>query len=120
MVGDPESNRLKVAALNLWEASRLSFDRPLPGKPPNIPDRLSPFARSRIFILRHSLRGEGGGEGVTQYSTPFCAVIPSRNPCLRLRISVTVSALAMRRSVAPLPVNTRQETSALSSRSFMI
>jgi len=28
------------------------------------PDRLSPFAKSRIFILRHSLPvGEGGGEG---------------------------------------------------------
>jgi hypothetical protein len=25
------------AGLKLWEASRLSFDRPLPGKPPNIP-----------------------------------------------------------------------------------
>jgi hypothetical protein len=54
-VNDPESKRLKVAALNLWEASRLSFDRPLPGKPPNIPDRLSPFPKSLIFILPHSL-----------------------------------------------------------------
>ncbi len=43
MVGDPESKRLKVAALNLWEAPLLSFDRPLPGKPSNIPDRFSPF-----------------------------------------------------------------------------
>jgi hypothetical protein len=71
-VGDSESERLKVAALpsfrkagrhaglNLWEASHLSFDRPLPGKPPNIPDRLSPFPKSRIFILRHSLKGGWG------------------------------------------------------------
>ena len=43
MVGDPESKRLKVAALNLWEAPHLSLDRQLPGKPSNIPDRLSPF-----------------------------------------------------------------------------
>jgi hypothetical protein len=27
---------LKVTALRLWEASRLSFGRLLPGKPPNI------------------------------------------------------------------------------------
>jgi len=43
MLGTPESERLKVTALNLWEASYLSFDRSLPGKPPKIPDRLSPF-----------------------------------------------------------------------------
>ena len=66
IVGDPESKQLKVAALNLWEASRLPFDRPLPGKPPNIPGRLSPFPKSRFYIFRHSLQwGEGGGEGVT-------------------------------------------------------
>jgi hypothetical protein len=60
MIGDPESKRLKVAALNLWEASHLSFDRPLPGKPSNIPDRLSLFPKTHIFILRHSLkRGKG-------------------------------------------------------------
>jgi hypothetical protein len=59
MVGAPESKRLKVAALNLLEAVRLSFDRPLPGKPPNIPDCLSPFPKSHIFILRHSLEGRG-------------------------------------------------------------
>ncbi len=63
-VGDPESKRLKVAALNLWEASRLSFDRPLPGKPPNIPDRLSPFAKSRILILRHSYFRKGSREKI--------------------------------------------------------
>jgi hypothetical protein len=39
-LGTPESERLKVTALNLWKASPLSFDRPLPGKPPNIPDHL--------------------------------------------------------------------------------
>jgi hypothetical protein len=45
----------KVAALNLWEASHLSFVRPLPGKPPNIPDCLSP----RRLISTQSLhRGE--------------------------------------------------------------
>jgi len=57
MVGDAESKRLKVAALNLLEASYLSFDRPLPGKPPNIPDRLSPFPKGRIFVLRHTNYG---------------------------------------------------------------
>ncbi len=60
MVGDSESKWLKVTALNLWEASRLSFDRPLPGKPPNIPTA-SPFGKSRIFTLRHSLLGERDG-----------------------------------------------------------
>ncbi len=35
--------RNKVAALRLWEASRLSFGGPLPGKPPNIPNRFSSF-----------------------------------------------------------------------------
>ncbi len=44
--GTPESERLKVTALNLWEASYLSFDRPLPGKPPKIPDRLPLFKKS--------------------------------------------------------------------------
>jgi hypothetical protein len=34
MVGALESERLKVAALNLWKASPLSFARPLSGKPP--------------------------------------------------------------------------------------
>jgi hypothetical protein len=67
-VGDPESKRLKVATLNLWEASRYPFDRPLPGKPPNSPDRLSPFPRSRTFhIATQSL--EGGGEGEEGYQT---------------------------------------------------
>jgi hypothetical protein len=60
MPGTPESERLKVTALNLWEASYLSFDRPLPGKPPKIPDRLSPFSKSRFLILRHSLYGMMG------------------------------------------------------------
>jgi hypothetical protein len=45
MLGTPESEWLKVAALNLWEASRLSFDRPLPGKPPTRPP-LPPFKKS--------------------------------------------------------------------------
>jgi hypothetical protein len=31
-LGTPESERIKVTALNLWEAIRLSFDKPLPGK----------------------------------------------------------------------------------------
>jgi hypothetical protein len=50
MLGMPESERLKVIALNLWEASRLLFDRPLPGKPPTQP----PLSFSR---------GRGEGEG---------------------------------------------------------
>jgi hypothetical protein len=50
-VDDLESKRLEGAALKLWKTSRLSFDKPLPGKPPNIPDRLSAFAKSRICIL---------------------------------------------------------------------
>jgi len=51
MLGTPESERLKVTALNLWEASYLSFDRPLPGKPPKIPDRLSPFSKMGFFHI---------------------------------------------------------------------
>jgi hypothetical protein len=47
--GDSESKRLKVAALNLLEASRLSFDRPLPGKPPNTPTA-SPLFRKRVGV----------------------------------------------------------------------
>jgi hypothetical protein len=59
MLGTPESERLKVTALDLWEASGLSFDMPLPGKPPNIPDRPPPFQEVGFFILRHSLQEEG-------------------------------------------------------------
>ncbi len=60
MLGASGSEWLKVTALKLWEAFRLSFDRPLPGKPPNIPDRLSPFSKSRFFhIMTQSPRGEG-------------------------------------------------------------
>jgi hypothetical protein len=36
-LGTPRSERLKVAALNLWEASPSSFDRPLLGEPPTRP-----------------------------------------------------------------------------------
>ncbi len=49
MLGTLEFEHIKVTALNLWEASRLSFDRPLPGKPPNIPDSLSPFSKELIL-----------------------------------------------------------------------
>jgi hypothetical protein len=45
----------KVAALRLLEASRLSFDRPLPGKPPNIPDRLSHLVGAQFLLLRYNL-----------------------------------------------------------------
>jgi hypothetical protein len=59
-LGTPGSERLKVTALNLWEASHLSFDRPLPGKPPNILDRLSPLSKSRFFhITTQPHKGEG-------------------------------------------------------------
>jgi hypothetical protein len=57
-LGTPESERLKVTALNLWEASYLSFDRPLPGKPPKIPDHLSPFSKSRFFHITTQPPGE--------------------------------------------------------------
>jgi len=59
MVGDPESKRLKVAALNLLEASRLSFDRTLPGKPLNFPDRLSPFSGKPYFHITARFLGRG-------------------------------------------------------------
>jgi hypothetical protein len=49
MFGVPESERLKVTALNLWEASRLSFDKPLPGKPLTQPPL--PFFKKFFFIL---------------------------------------------------------------------
>jgi len=63
-LGMPESERQEVTALNLWEASYLSFDRPLPGKPSNIPDRLSPFSKSGFFhITTQSPGGEENGKG---------------------------------------------------------
>jgi hypothetical protein len=37
-----------------------SFDRPLPGKPPKIPNRLSPLSNHRVLgIAIQSQRGEG-------------------------------------------------------------
>jgi hypothetical protein len=61
--GTSESERLKVTALNLWEASGLSFDRPLPGKPPTRPP-LPLFQKMGFFhIATQSLGGEGKGEG---------------------------------------------------------
>jgi hypothetical protein len=62
MLGMPESEWLKVTALNLWEASRLSFDRPLPGKPPTQPP-LSFFKKSFFHIVTQPRWGEGLGEG---------------------------------------------------------
>ena len=59
MLGAQGSERLKVTALNLWDASRLSFDRPLPGKPPNIPDRLPPFKKSVFSYYDTASEGEG-------------------------------------------------------------
>jgi hypothetical protein len=65
-IADPELKRLKVAALNLWEASRLSFDRPLPGKPPTQPPL--PFSEKAVFhITSQSQRGEGKSEGSQKY-----------------------------------------------------
>jgi hypothetical protein len=48
-VGTSHFEQLKVTALNLWEASYLSFDRPLPGKPPKIPNCLSPLFGKLVF-----------------------------------------------------------------------
>jgi hypothetical protein len=57
-----ESERPKVAALNLWEASRFSFGRPLPGKPSH-PTASPPFPKSGFFhIVTQSLKGGDGGE----------------------------------------------------------
>jgi hypothetical protein len=54
------------AGPNLWEASRLSFDRPLPGKPPTILGRLSLFSENRFFhIATQPFDGRGEGAGVT-------------------------------------------------------
>ena len=47
--GTPESKRLKVTALNLWETSRLSFDRLLPGKPPTRAPL--PFSGKLVFYI---------------------------------------------------------------------
>jgi len=60
-LGTPESERLKVAALNLWKAFPLSFDRPLSGKPP--PDRLSPFFKKSVFSYYDAASGGREGEG---------------------------------------------------------
>src|SRR5512139_364170 len=82
MLGAQGSERLKVTALNLWEASRLSFDRPLPGKPPNIPDRLSLSSKSRSFHIMTQPRWERvkgrGGQKVFFSSTPSLALPPGR------------------------------------------
>jgi hypothetical protein len=60
MVGVSESERLKVTALNLWEASRLSFDKPLPGKPPTQPPP-SFFKKSSFSYCDAVSKGEGKG-----------------------------------------------------------
>jgi len=52
----PESERLKVTALNLWEAFPLLFDGPLPARRP--PDHLSPFSKSRFFHITTQPPGE--------------------------------------------------------------
>ena len=69
-IGNPESERLMVAALNLWEASRLSFDRPFPGKPPNIPDRLSPFPKAVFSYCDTASAGRGRRGGGNWNSVP--------------------------------------------------
>jgi hypothetical protein len=63
-VGDPESKRLKVAALNLLEASHFSLTgRFLASRPKSL--TASPlFPKALFLILQHSLsRGEGQGGG---------------------------------------------------------
>jgi hypothetical protein len=60
--GASESGRLKVTALNLWEASRYPLTSRFPASRP--PDRLSPFPKSRFFhMMTQTLEGEGRGEG---------------------------------------------------------
>jgi hypothetical protein len=60
VLGGPESKRLKDAAPNLWEASPLSFDRPLPGKPPTRP----PLSFSeKPYFLCCDTASEGRGTG---------------------------------------------------------
>jgi hypothetical protein len=54
MVGDLESKQLKVAALPSPRKAGLRAGRSKSFPP----DRLSPFPKSRIFILRHSFRLE--------------------------------------------------------------
>jgi hypothetical protein len=52
---------VKGTALKLWEASRLSFDRPLPGKPParlSLPSYLEPG-----FMINKQSQGEGWNAG---------------------------------------------------------
>ena len=56
MLGDSESKRLKVAAPNLWEASLLSSDRPLPGKAAY--PTASPLFPPRL-VATQPLEGEG-------------------------------------------------------------
>jgi hypothetical protein len=61
-VAGPESKQLKATALNLWEASPLSFDRALPGKPPTRPPLL--FSEGLFFhITTQPSRGGDEGEG---------------------------------------------------------
>ena len=55
MVGDAESKQLKVAALPSPKRLRAGRSKSF------TPDRLSAFPKSGIFILRHSLTGEGEG-----------------------------------------------------------
>jgi len=59
----PAGRGFAQAGLRLPEASRLSFDRPLPGKPPNIPDVSSVLSGICSIVVTHSLAGEGWGEG---------------------------------------------------------
>ena len=66
VVGMHESERFKVTALNLWEASHLLFDRPLPGKPPT-PPPLPVFKKPISYITTQSLEGEGGVGSIKVY-----------------------------------------------------
>ena len=64
MVGDPESKWLKVAALNLWEGSRLSLTGRFPASRPTSPTA-SPLFGMAIFLYYDTVsRGEGKGEGI--------------------------------------------------------
>jgi hypothetical protein len=78
-LGAPESERLKVTALNLWEASPSSFDRPLPGEPPTRPPL--PFFEKSVFSYydtpswgeRVGVRGEKGmGRNIHLAHTRLC------------------------------------------------
>jgi hypothetical protein len=50
-LGTPESERLKVTALNLWEASRYPLTGRFPASRPKSPTASPPFQKVGFFIL---------------------------------------------------------------------